>query len=333
MADFTVRTFKLLLTTLKTQGFSFVSLNDFLSGSRGKTIFLRHDVDLSPINSLEFAEIETEFGIKGTYYFRTIPGSWDEEVIRKIAGMGHEIGYHYEDVSLTAERLSAHGAGHRAQGRGHRGKDSKKYVVCSKDYEEFEKQLVNITIESFSKNLEKLRKLVPIKTICMHGRPLSKWDSRLLWKYYDYQDYGISGEPYFDINFNEVLYLTDTGRRWDGDAVSVRDKALGVGRWASEENHYKDWKVKPINFRPDVDKISISPSPPLPLFPSSYMFHSTSDIIKAAGEKQLPDRIMMTFHPQRWTDKLGPWIKELIWQNVKNIGKYFLVKMRSNSSS
>ncbi len=35
---------------------------------------------------------------------------------------------------------------------------------------------------------------------------------------------GIIGEPYFDVDFSRVFYLTDTGRRWDGDAVSVRDK-------------------------------------------------------------------------------------------------------------
>ncbi|GAB1443519.1 hypothetical protein MASR2M39_23600 [Ignavibacteriales bacterium] len=41
---------------------------------------------------------------------------------------------------------------------------------------------------------------------------------------YNYSDLGLIGEPYFDIDFNEFLYLTDTGRRWNGDKVSVRDK-------------------------------------------------------------------------------------------------------------
>jgi len=63
----------------------------------------------------------------------------------------------------------------------------------------------------------------------MHGSPMSRWDSRLLWKYYDYKDFGITGEPYFDVDFDKVMYLTDTGRRWDGDFVSVRDKAQGSG--------------------------------------------------------------------------------------------------------
>ena len=39
----------------------------------------------------------------------------------------------------------------------------------------------------------------------------------------------------------------------------------------------------------------------------------------------LPDKIMFTFHPQRWTDKPIPWVKELVFQNLKNqIKKYYI---------
>lgn len=44
-------------------------------------------------------------------------------------------------------------------------------------------------------------------------------------KYYDYRNYGIIAEPYFDLDFSKVLYLTDTGRRWDGNKVSMRDRS------------------------------------------------------------------------------------------------------------
>jgi hypothetical protein len=63
-------------------------------------------------------------------------------------------------------------------------------------------------------------------------------------------------------------------------------------------------------------------------FQNKYKFRSTSDIIRAAEEGELPDKIMMTFHPQRWTDRPVPWMKELVFQNVKNVGKYFLMKIR-----
>ena len=50
-------------------------------------------------------------------------------------------------------------------------------------------------------------------------------------------------------------------------------------------------------------------------------FHSTFDIIEAADKGLLPDKIMLNVHPQRWTDNALPWVKELVWQNIKNVIK------------
>jgi len=36
---------------------------------------------------------------------------------------------------------------------------------------------------------------------------------------------------------------------------------------------------------------------------------------------------MLNVHPQRWTDRPLPWVKELVGQNVKNVvKKHFFVK-------
>ncbi len=213
-------------------------------------MILRHDVDLVPLNSLRFAKIQHEMGIKGTYYFRAIPESWDEKIIVEIAQMGHEIGYHYENLT-----------------------------ICKGDFKN--------AIKDFSENLKKLRVLVQVSTICMHGSPVSKYDSKDLWKKFDYKDFGIIGEPYFDIDFNEVFYLTDTGRRWDGFNVSVRDKVKSS-------------------------------------FQQKYS--STSQIITSLNRSELHQKIMFTFHPQRWHDNTFKWTKELVYQNVKNIvKKHFFV--------
>ena len=102
--------------------------------------------------------MEQALGISGSYYFRIVPESYDEGIIREISLLGHEIGYHYEDLALAG------------------GNADKAY-------------------ESFCRNLEKFRKLVPVTTICMHGSPLSKWDSRAIWDKYDYRPLGITAEP------------------------------------------------------------------------------------------------------------------------------------------
>ncbi len=50
-----------------------------------------------------------------------------------------------------------------------------------REKEEFRDELFELAIDDFRLNLEKMRKLYPVKTICMHGSPLSKWDNRDLW--------------------------------------------------------------------------------------------------------------------------------------------------------
>jgi len=325
--DFTIKRYKELLEALLAQGYLFKRVCGFnanreMRNDAKRFIILRQDVDKSPWNSLAFARIQKEFEIKSTFYFRSVPRSFEPEVIEEIAGFGHEIGYHYEDVSLTA--------------------CSSKFRVSGFKFRE--KDLIEESIVKFIRSLEKFRRIVPVKSICMHGSPMSKWDSRLLWKYYDYREFGVECEPYFDVNFENMLYLTDTGRRWNGAGVSVRDKAQSIGHRAQNlrlsdleserrrdknvehgtlnPEQFSDWKVKPVlGSLMNMTEKSCE-------FQSRYNFRSTNDIIFAAGKGELPDWMVFTFHPQRWTDKAVPWVRELVWQNTKNVGKYFIVKIR-----
>ena len=52
----------------------------------------------------------------------------------------------------------------------------------------------------------------------------------------------------------------------------------------------------------------------------------TWDIIEAAERGLLPDKIMLNTHPQRWTNNPLAWMKELVWQNVKNVVKRIIVR-------
>jgi len=149
--------------------------------------------------------------------------------------------------------------------------------------------------EDFKKNLKLLRDLVPVSTICMHGSPRSPYDSKDIWKHHSYQDLGIIGEPYFETDFSQVFYLTDTGRRWDGYKVSVRDKIEGF---------QEDWNAK------------------------GWTFHSTDDVIQALRQNTLPNQLMITTHPQRWFDFGYAWLKELVMQNLKNIVKGIIVRFK-----
>ncbi len=230
----------------------FRHLRNFLKILEKRAIILRHDVDDKKLNSLQFAEIQNTNGVRGSYYFRFLKNHFDAGIIRKISELNHEIGYHYDDLSH-----------------------------CNGDY--------NSAIERFQQNLSILREIAPVSTICMEGAPLSRYDNRDLWKKYKFGNYGIQGEPYFNLDFNNVFYLSDTGRNW-GQQFNLRDRAT-------------------VNQNKFFLKIN-----------------STKDLIKAVNQKLLPDQVMVTFHPQRWNNNFYPWLQELVFQNVKNQIKRFLTK-------
>ena len=89
---------------LLASGYFFQTLQDFIQQPEDKTVILRHDVDRKPENALVIAKIEKDAGIKASYYFRIVKESYDENIIKKIAEMGHEIGYHYENLSEISRK-------------------------------------------------------------------------------------------------------------------------------------------------------------------------------------------------------------------------------------
>ncbi|MDO9153173.1 MAG: hypothetical protein Q7U47_05610 [Paludibacter sp.] len=180
-----------MLIALKQSGYEFVTFEEWCKNKRnGKIVILRHDVDLKARNSLVIAKIEADFGISASFYFRVVPQSNRPEIIKSIANLGHEIGYHYEDMSICKGNLE-------------------------------------LSISHFKKQLEYFRQYYPVQTICMHGSPVSKYDNRDLWQKYNYRDFNIIGEPYFDfLQSNDVIYFTDTARRWNGVKFNIRDKSM-----------------------------------------------------------------------------------------------------------
>ena len=122
--DFTYNIYSGLIASLKKTGYVFLPFIDFISnGSDGeKCIALRHDIDRLPENALKMARMENNAGIRASYYFRIVKESYDENVIRQIADLGHEIGYHYEDLNLSLRGLGAEVGDRRAE-VGYQGSD------------------------------------------------------------------------------------------------------------------------------------------------------------------------------------------------------------------
>jgi len=255
--DFTLSLYADLLQAFQGAGYHFLSMRDLIrSPAHGEPyIVLRHDVDLRPAHALEMARLEEIRSICATYYVRAVKATFRPDILREIESLGHEVGYHYEDLSS-----------------------------CQGD--------VDRAWESFLRNLERFREVVTVDTACMHGSPLSRFDNRALWEQHDFQEAGILGEPYFSLDYNKVAYLTDTGRRWDGDRYNIRDRTTSGSR---------------------------------------SDFHGTRDIIRAIEEDRFPRAAVLNTHPQRWTDAVVPWTVELLSQHVKNLLKSLLLQPRWNS--
>lgn len=250
--DFTLKIYLELMNTCQRAAYTFLTFEDYLLYKNGheKIIILRHDVDRKPGNALKMARMENELGINASYYFRITRESFDQKIIKEILTYNHELGYHYEDLAF-----------------------------CNGD--------LHHAIERFKENLGTLRMLYSVKTISMHGSPLSRFDNRLLWQHYRYRDFDIIGEPYFDLDFHDVLYLTDASRGWNNDRVTLRDKVKS--------------------------SIDIKPK-------------STVELIDMFKAERLPDHIMLNIHPHNWSASQSEWWRTYIWQAIKNEVKQFYVR-------
>lgn len=191
--DFTLKKYEELCRLLSDKGIKTVSVGEYIGSKTNdeNKVIVRHDVDKNPEFALEMATVEKEYNISSTYYFRLKKKVFNPSIIGAIAKLGNEIGYHYE--------------------------------VLDKAKGNFEK-----AIGIFINELAEFRKICEIKTISMHGNPLSRWDNRDIWSKYNFKDYGIIGEAYLSIDYNKVLYFSDTGRSWATGKHKVKDYIPGA---------------------------------------------------------------------------------------------------------
>lgn len=168
----------------------------------------------------------------------------------KIQSMGHEIGYHYEDLAM-----------------------------CNGDFD--------LAFLAYKRNIERMNKLCDIQTICAHGSPLSKWDSKKLWNSFSYKHLTVMGDIGIDCDYEKVFYITDNGRAWNKSSASVRDKV--------------------------VSKYDI---------PINDTYH----LIELINQGRLPDKVMINAHPDTFFEFGLKWLGNYALIESKNIVKKIIVK-------
>ncbi|MBN1855451.1 MAG: hypothetical protein JW846_00685 [Dehalococcoidia bacterium] len=253
--DFTFEKYGELLKCMQRNDYRVMTVADYLGDcvTHGHTTVLRHDVDRNVKRAFAMAQLEHSMGVHSTYYFRTTKQVFRPELLREVAAMGHEVGYHYEVLDR------AHG-----------------------NHEE--------AIHIFEKELAEFKGITDVRTIAMHGNPLTKWDNRDLWKTHSFEDFGLVGEAY--LSFQNIVYLSDTGRTW------------------SPRNKVKDWM-------PATDGTRM-PQPDV---------HSTDDLMRWLGFCS-GEEVYLTAHPERWAATGFQWMASCLCDTAANGGKKIVNEKR-----
>lgn len=249
--DFTDRSYAALLDAGNAAGYEFITVKEYLDDSPlpDRFIIIRHDVDRKPENSLRFARIEALKDVRTTYYVRMIKKTFRPQLLRELEALGHEVGYHYEDLDRAdGDVIKAH--------------------------------------EHFKNNLRRMRRVCDVQTICMHGNPLTAHDNREMWEHESYETYGLLGEAYLSMDFEDVTYFSDTGRTWRDGALKVKDHTLGEG-----------------------DK--------------NVQVGTTWELIDLITDGSI-DRLCLLVHPNRWAGSTAERVAEQGKDTATNIVKYGL---------
>ncbi len=201
------------------------------------------------------AEVESDYGIRATYYFRTGKNVYVPDIIDTIASYHHEIGYHYETLDTA-------------------------------------KGDMDLAIHLFSEELAMFREKYDVKTVCMHGNPLSRYDNRAIWERCRPDDFGLLGEPYLSLDYDRFAYFSDSGRTWDINRNKVKDT---IERSRSSEG-----------------------------------VRSSDDLINLINQGSLRDICILT-HPERWPGTGLDYCYRYCVDLVYNLGKWVLVRTRRHN--
>jgi hypothetical protein len=208
--DFTLKKYEKLCEAVIASRYNNVAFKEYFEeeNNDGGFILIRHDIDANAKFALDMAKVEYDYGIRGTYYFRTIKKVYVPEV--------------------------------KAKGN------------------------VELAIELFSEELAMFRKEYDVKTVCMHGNPLSKWDNKEIWATCKLSDFDLVCEPYLSLDYNKVAYFSDSGRTWE-DKNKIKDKIDA----------------------PKSDVIQVK---------------NTDELIEAISKGE-PENVCVLTHPVRWPKK------------------------------
>ena len=99
--DFSTQSYKQLINFIS-KNYSPIFFDEYLSSKQNKLVLLRHDIDISLLNSLTIAKIEYDFGMKSTFFvnihsdFYNFFEKGSIAYLKEILKLGHSIGIHFD---------------------------------------------------------------------------------------------------------------------------------------------------------------------------------------------------------------------------------------------
>lgn len=109
---FTLSHYSWFITSAIAAGYRCIGCAGYLERPEPPVLVLRHDVDLSLVDAAEVAAMETELGVRSTFFVRVsangyaIDTPFGRGLIRNILAGGHEIGLHFEGPSHHSRAAS-----------------------------------------------------------------------------------------------------------------------------------------------------------------------------------------------------------------------------------
>jgi len=102
VCSFSWQHYQEILEAGKNSGYKFLLFNEIKGETAEKYCLLRHDIDYAPEKAIEFGRIESELGIRSTYFYQI--GAWTYntqersciDAIQALNSMGHKIALHFD---------------------------------------------------------------------------------------------------------------------------------------------------------------------------------------------------------------------------------------------
>lgn len=183
--QFTYDAYRDLLKALINHGYEFAFYENWQEKER--CVILRHDIDNDIGKALELAKVESEVGVKSTYFvlvtsdFYNVYSARSVNLLHQILECGHEIGLHFDEVRYPKIQTA---------------EEARELIIA-------ESQFLAKVVE------------VPVKSVSMH-RP-----SKMMLE----ADLTIPGiiNSYGKVFFKDFKYVSDSRKRWREPVEEIVD--------------------------------------------------------------------------------------------------------------